>query len=735
MRGARLLLAAAAVVAALWIALVRAGPPLVSRWLTRASGLTVEVDRIGVLGFVADGVRVRMSPGVAPFLEVERVRLAGAVRVLVRGGGAIARIDLVHPTLRLRRNGDGRLLPAWSSRWPSLPGGLLSIARARVIGGRVVVGPRVVTIPRLDLADVTLQAAPGERVVVQARLAAAGGTGTVEGRLGSGDAALTLDARGVEARRLPPLRGGRVSGRVHYTWEAGRTHAVQGDLRAHGVRFATAAGNARVGAARLTGVDADMRASSLRVRRTVLDDARLASLRLRAVAHELAWPGESGVVLASGRIGRGGRLRARGTIDPARGAVDGRAKVSGAALAGLVPPAGRLRVVDGTLGATASLTGPPLVLRDARVLVDGFRAVVADDGGEQPLLAWQHLEADAARVDVLPLRIRLRRVAVESPSLSVLRDARGFLPKSVVEEVMALPRVRAALTVPAHAETPADDAEVTATIEDGTIALEDRVLQPAVTTSLRGVQATLRERPGPPRAAELALDARVNGVAPMAVKASIDGPALAVSAEVSALPLPAVAGYLRPTGYVARDGTVEVKADVHFGGGKLDGPVQVVLAGAVLERADGADVLAEATGLPGPTALALVRDVDGRITLVGDAARPTVLRDAIADAVARPLVEGDPVAIEFPPGVAAPDAAGEETADRLAVLMRRRESLLATVRGRSGPADGDAAAALAAARAEWLRARLCDGRGVAAARVRTEAALVGEPGVVVEVGP
>jgi outer membrane protein OmpA-like peptidoglycan-associated protein len=152
-------------------------------------------------------------------------------------------------------------------------------------------------------------------------------------------------------------------------------------------------------------------------------------------------------------------------------------------------------------------------------------------------------------------------------------------------------------------------------------------------------------------------------------------------------------------------------------------------------------------GLPLARALALARDDGGRLTLtlpVSGAIAETertvanAVVDALAPVITAPVagIEGGrPVVVPFGSGSDALENSAADLVDRVAALLHHRPVLAVTVRGRSAPEDPPADRnALAAARAERVRARLCRERGVSEKRVRVGAPASGRsPSAVVEV--
>jgi hypothetical protein len=126
----------------------------------------------------------------------------------------------------------------------------------------------------------------------------------------------------------------------------------------------------------------------------------------------------------------------------------------------------------------------------------------------------------------------------------------------------------------------------------------------------------------------------------------------------------------------------------------------VVLDGVSPEKTGDNDPFAPVPGVPFDRALALAREGGGTAVLdlafVGTLDAPasdtatsvrSAFRNALADAVTRPLRGMSAVTIASPAGGDALDPSAAETLDRLAVLLAREPTRTVTLAGRSGNPD------------------------------------------------
>ena len=649
---------------------------------------------------------------------------------------------------------------------------------------------------RLDLAA-TLEVA-GER----ARLRARQRTRDASQRL---EVALAVrSADGARLRRLVPdlpFTAGRVRGRLRYTRHAGPT--PEAHLRGSGtlrtLRLDAGAGSPRAVLRRvsLAGADVDLLRRTVRVERATgrggmvapsarapraestawSGDVGLVSLadvhvhragppfRIRALhARDLSTRAESGRILADLRLATGGGMKARGRLDPARPGLDAAVRLRDVPLPALVPA---LHVASGRLGGTATVSAPPWRLADGALALDAVR-VDGPGAGDEPVLTWEHLGLDVERLDLAPLRLWLRRATLEAPSLALRRDAAGLHPIPEVTSLLAAPGLRALLATPATGTAagamPSAPAALDVAVHAGTVRFADQTTEPPFEATIEAIEAHVHEDAGPrPRATDFSLGGRVRGGGSVRATGRLDGPSLRTTLALADIALPPLNPYLSAVaGVVAARGAADVESDIEVRAREAKAPTRVAFADLALEPSGG-DPFPELVGLPLGRAVALMRGSDGRVALelplAGDPRASlapllfAAVRDAVSDTITHPLLTGATLAREaggerlrlapvaFAADATELDPAARTALERLVTFLHRHPTLVATLRGRSGPPDtaarrGAARAgqtALAAARAAWARDRLCGDLGVAAARVRVaDPAPAGSPAVLID---
>src|SRR3989442_30597 len=137
-----------------------------------------------------------------------------------------------------------------------------------------------------------------------------------------------------------------------------------------------------------------------------------------ARGHDLSTSHPSGFVTARGSLTSGGRLRVRGTVDPERQSVNARLKLDGAAMAPLgALVSGGVRVKEGWMSAAIDMTGPPFTVGRSALSIHRLNAVAPREGGEDPVLAWERLDAAIEQIDLAGPSVRLRRLTASWPYL------------------------------------------------------------------------------------------------------------------------------------------------------------------------------------------------------------------------------------------------------------------------------------------------------------------------------
>ncbi len=717
-RGAWTALLVASVVVTAWLALPTAGAALLGWTLTRATGRPVEIGRLGIewRPFALDlgDVHVTSAHRGRPVLHAARVRIEAPLMALVRRQLRLRRVDVERGWV------DGAVAHgagAW--RWTSL-----RIGELHVTAGHVRRLARRTT----HLHDVAASSVAvwGGRGRTPLRFRGQVEGGRFHGRRDTRGLRLTAAASGLDLRPVASLlpagvRAGSATGRVGYRRSADASSArLDGDLRIERLRLADRSGwRARLGAVRLARVHADLEGGMMRMRALSMRDGgidapraapfgwggaidvlSLAGVRIRPegwppldvtglVARGVSTAGPA-TVAARARVGAAGRVRARGTIDVARRAVEGRVKLDGVEVAALLAPLPSGLAIAGAVSGAFAVTGLPVVLSDGTLALDDVSVTV--DG--EPILGWQHLATDVAHFTLAPRHAAFRHAVVDAPYLVLRRDVRGL---AAMRRLAALLPVAAAA---GDAPPPPEELESTVEAQDGTLFFEDRVVEPLYQATFRDVHVVLHRAGGPqPRRTDVTAATRMDR-ASLHVAAEL-GPAKRVELGMRDIPLAALHPYLAgATGWGAAAGTLTLTSTVDLEGRAFRAPTRIVLDGVSPEKRSDGDPLALAPGVPFDRALALAQEGGGPAVLdlaiagaldapVSDTAARvrTAFRDALAEAALRSLPAAGAVTIASPAGGDALDPAAVQTLDRLAVLLAREPSRAVTLAGRSGEAD------------------------------------------------
>jgi hypothetical protein len=640
-----------------------------------------------------------------------------------------------------------------------------------VVTNAALAHPRrtVVRLKAMRVRDLALRNdGTAARADFAARLVLADGAVGVRGRYrNAGDTSLLRV--GTSARDLdlavvapylpgPRLRSGKLTGRAVYARSAGAyapLDRLAGDLtlkdlavdggdgalraRLARLRLAEATVDLRARAvhvARVLATDADVMLPTASVEPTDDDTARaeapwavdvaavslararvgagqasgLPVLAIQAVrGRDLSTTRAGGTLVVAATLASGGRVRGRVTVDPAGPTAAGVLALDDVALTPLAATVtAPIRIDDGRLSGRVRVSGPPVAIGRGTVAVTHFGSVAPREGGQDPVLAWDRLDAAIEHVSLAPLDVGLRQLTVSWPYLVVRRDEQGLYPLYLFaagQEGGTGNRVVRA--------TAAD-----AVIADGTVFFEDRVVTPTYLGSVSGIQSRWKTLAAPPfRVADVALKGRLNEIAPLTVRGRVDATGVRLITDVERLPLVPLNVYLTPaTGYVARSGGVTFSTDMTLKPGDVDAATRIALTSLDLGTAGDEDLIGSLVGVPFTLALALMKDYRGRINLDlpirGNPTAPDfssrgvvlrAVRDAIVGAISTPLkligavfvrdgiveeIRVDP--LPFLPGRMEPTTHGSEQLDRLAVLLGQSPDLAVTLRGQSG--DEDAAA-------------------------------------------
>ena len=897
----RFAIAVAGILVAVWLVLTLAGGALVARTLTRATGLVFRIGALDVSlappGLSARHVHVRVTPNAPTAIVISRLTLVPWLRGAVRGKAHLARLRLVNPSIRVRRDAVGEWAlvgsPAVTPAAAPVPESPLPAAVALVLdrldvrGGRLLLTDATLLHPRrtavrlktMRIRDLVMRDdGSAERADFVARLGLAGGAVGARGRYRNlGETSLLrigTSARDVDFAIIAPylpgprVRSGKLTGRAVYARSRGAytpLDRLTGDLTVTDLAVgdgADGALRARLARLRLGEATIDLRARAIHIERVHASDADLTLPTVSveptaddAVRAERRWtvdvgdvalakarvdPGQasgfpvviahrlhgrdlssaraSGLVVVAATLASGGRVRARGVIDPTAPTFRGTLAFDDVALTPLAAQvASPIKVSDGRASGRVTVGGPPLGLGRGTVTVTHFGSVAPREDGQDPVLAVDRLDARLDWVRLTPtVALGLRRLAMSWPYLVVRRDEQGLYP---VYLFAASQGVVGAAAQPGGFSMVATDAA----IADGTVFFEDRVVTPVYLGSVSGIQSRWKTLAAPPfRVADVTLKGLVNELAPLTIRGRVDSSGVRLITDIERLPLVPLNVYLTPaTGYVARAGGVNLSTELVLKPGDVDAATRIALTSLDLGTAGDEDLIGSLVGVPFTLALALMKDYRGRINLDlpirGNPTAPDfssrgvilrAVRDAIVGAISTPLrligavftrADGAVEAIQVDPlpflaGRTEPTARGSGQLDRLAVLLGQSPKLAITLRGQSGDEDAtalrdlelvgrfeagnpnaverailahlkalldpagtqpppldedqtkrlaalraqlvvppDRLAALADARSAWVRARLIERYGVAAARLRTApAAMPGPPAVLVD---
>jgi hypothetical protein len=691
--------------AACWLAFSVGGARLLARRLAEAAGLSVTVGRLALDG--------------APVALVLHDVTAGPLRA------------------RTVRMSPAAVVALWRKS-PAL--------RDVILRGVRLVRPAVrASVVRID----ALWLDAGQVLRFAARVQDRRGTLAFHGRSSGGHPVFEVRLQAVDARTVAPivtaalLRRGRLDGRLRVDG-----FVVRGDLRARHLAVRGAAVSVRAERAAVDGLVTDTTGSSTRARRatavgaTVRPEGFPPLHRLALAARDLDSTHAGAPVFLRATLG-GGRVRARGTIDPPRRGIEAAVKLDAVALAPLVPAGDAgLRVTDGHLSAHFRVAGPPWTVAGVAIALDRLRVVEAARPDATPVLAWERAGADGDRIDAQPLRARLRRAHVDGLTLRVRREPEGLWPLARLATLATAPSVRVLLATPPEGSPPLDQPPLELSWVHGGVLFEDRVVDPPARLGAAELEGALyREAGGSPRRIAGTASGVVAG-ASVTADFAVEGSRWRVAVDATGLDAAALDPWLGPNLGVTATGTVALHTEIDLRGREFDAPSRLTVEGlGVDERGDGPRVL----GLPLARALALARDGTGALVLalpvsgaVGEAGRAVAraVTDALVPAITAP-VAGGPVVIPFVRGTDALDAAAADLVDRIAALLHDRPALAVTLRGRA--VSEDAAPdpeALARARAERVRDRLCSEREIPEARVRIGTpASDGAPGALADVGP
>lgn len=447
------------------------------------------------------------------------------------------------------------------------------------------------------------------------------------------------------------------------------------------------------------------------------------------------------------------------------GVADGTLELDGPVV--LDPPGGSLEVratdVDAGRLVAASGAAPlpvaarldadlDVAAREDPLVVTGrldLRDVEAKvDDGEQFLVAWKRLGIGIDRIAVpglLPfggggtigdVTATLASVELEQPRVVTTLAKGGLvLPAAAPAEAAESTEPAGASTTPpagaappAPAEPPPPDAAARGAfslavahlaIEDGDVRFTDETVTPAYRGRLADLDVDARGLRVPEnRVQAVTLSTRVGGKAPIEVASTRRGDQVRVTGTIRDVPLAQFNPYATAYGYRVARGTLSVDSETTMRGAKLDSENRLNLDRLAVTGAEGEALFKKTFGVPLGVALALLRDVHGRISLgvpisggeggtsvdIGPIVREALTR-AIVGALASPLkllgavrlgqgrIEAfEPAPIAFVPGTTELAEGGAPQAEQLGAALDQLPTLRVRITGRAGANDARALA-------------------------------------------
>jgi|GEM_PF-1182630 len=352
------------------------------------------------------------------------------------------------------------------------------------------------------------------------------------------------------------------------------------------------------------------------------------------------------------------------------------------------------------LGADLKVT-----LGDGSARASGTVAItdfdVAPPEGEDYGFAWQRFAIDVRDLQVPnvppapgtapagPVKVDLARVTLASPRIRLTRTPEGLIlpaprvtlgsdataPAPGAASASGAPSGAAPAATPAMADAPAGDGTVREpaaelasearyaareieaaspvalsigelAIDDGEITVLDRTVQPFFKGRVAALELDVQGFAHPPNSFRaVRLSAKAPGGAPITVDAQQRGDTLEVAADAKALSLPQLNPYVAgASGYSITSGTFTLDSKVKLDGKGYRADSALAFDDLDVAGAEGDALFADTFGVPLSLALALLRDVSGRIALdvpiSGDRSggvRPD-LAPIVAQALSRALV-------------------------------------------------------------------------------------------------
>jgi len=802
-------LAAAVVVTLLAAKLLVTLPRFAERWLSDATGLHVTMHgaglRLTTRGFVANGVRLALDEHTPPFLEIGELdwypgtRLLVVIDPVVRVGPAAAgapivrtisetisgRIDpgrlqvsgariegadrmhalppffVEHHGLDFERDATG-----WSIRSDLAPGlGRIGLEASWQhhdggLGWRLVVDLEHVDVPALGARGAIGRivhertAWPREPVdrlsgdVAFADVAFAPEDGAVAGHAGLQLQGLSIDLyrRRFESDRVT-LREGEV--------------VLQSDRK--GPILSLPAG--------WTAIVANVQVAQFQVRAGRLPTLGITDLSIHDVGGGSASP-----VALTARLADGGTVEASGDLDPPARSFTGSLTLADVELASWVRPFfPRLEVNEGLLDARLAFDGRPGMRADGSLTVRDLqvKARSGPDAPSLPFVSLREAHVTGAAFTLRPWNVRVGSVRVTAPTITLRRDATGWVPAAGLDmdddarrEVRAtLSGLAAGLLARSAAPASLDDRPPAAHVDarDLVIELTDAMTQPPLAVRVADAEADGEIAAAAPWSwRRMSLQGRIANAAPLEFRIERDETRLTARGRLGPGRVEPWSPHLaRSLGHVVRSGRARLDAAIDWNT-EIEATVGVMLDGVVAEPSGGEDPLAGMLGIPLARALALLTDPAGptefSVRIRGDPSAPALglpaafrdtLRHTLTDAVVVPLFDAAVLRTEhgaeyvrlapltFAAGESTLGQAAIDTLDRLVALLHWETHWVVVIQGQDGtderhPSDSER---LADERAAAVHHHLTAVRGIPEEQVETEDPATGTPSVRLDLLP
>lgn len=393
-----------------------------------------------------------------------------------------------------------------------------------------------------------------------------------------------------------------------------------------------------------------------------------------------------------------------------------------------VAPAPVVARLDAELDVTAR--DDPLVVRGRAELRDVETKL---DDGDEFLVAWKRLALGIERVAVpglLPfgggsglgdVAVVIATVELDEPRVVTTLGPDGLvLPGGDEEE-----EEEAAAASPEATGDQGGGVSVVVnrlTVRNGDVRFTDTTVTPAYRGRLARLAVDARGLRIPEnRVDRVTLTSRVGGKAPLEVTSVRRGDAVQVTSTLRDVPLSQFNPYATAYGYRIGSGKLNLDSDTTVRGDAYDSENRIGLDRFAVGGGEGDNLFQKTFGVPLGVTLALLRDLDGRISLgvpvkgdrqgggvkIGSVVREALVR-AIVGALASPLkllgaavplgknkatVEVvEPAPIAFVPGTTRISRGSREQAAQLATGLGRLPALRIRIAGRAGPKDARALA-------------------------------------------